>query len=154
MKNRNFPIDFLRTLGLFAIILAHVSPPLFISQLRSFDVPLMVILSGFVFALTKKTDETEFKLNTYIKNRFIRLVVPVWVFLSFFFPLVFISAQILNIPFPFDGPKILSTYLLWEGIGFVWIIRIFLMMSLFGPLFIKKIDIFIYLKFWRDNPIY
>ena len=142
MKERDFPIDFLRTLGLFAIILAHVSPPALISQLRSFDVPLMVVISGYVFAITKPTSENTFKLIPYVKNRFVRLAIPVWIFLSFFFILVFISSHVLNIPFPFGGAKILSSYLLWNGIGYVWIIRVFLMIAICGPLFIKKIEKF------------
>ena len=94
MKERDFPIDFLRTLGLFAIILAHVSPPALISQLRSFDVPLMVVISGYVFAITKPTSENTFKLIPYVKNRFVRLAIPVWIFLSFFHPCLYIIARI------------------------------------------------------------
>lgn len=41
-------IDFLKTLGLLLLILAHVDAPAFILQLRCFDVPLMVILSGIL----------------------------------------------------------------------------------------------------------
>ena len=53
---KSYPyIDFLKLLGLFCIILAHVNPPAIIMQIRNFDVPLMVILSGF---LASKSDVT------------------------------------------------------------------------------------------------
>ena len=44
--SRDSNIDFLRFIGLTAIILVHVTPPLLISQLRAFDVSLMVFVSG------------------------------------------------------------------------------------------------------------
>lgn len=43
-------IDFLKMLGLLCIMLAHVNPPQIIMQLRNFDVPFMVILSGMLAA--------------------------------------------------------------------------------------------------------
>ena len=48
IKERNIKIDFIKFLGLFAIILAHVGPNEKIFQLRNFDVPLMVFISGFL----------------------------------------------------------------------------------------------------------
>ena len=51
-------IDFLKTLGLFCIILAHVNAPGFVMQLRNFDVPLMVILSGMLAATSNRVKNT------------------------------------------------------------------------------------------------
>lgn len=52
MKQRYIYIDYLKIIGLFLVILAHVSPPLFINQLRSCDVPLLVIVSGYLASRT------------------------------------------------------------------------------------------------------
>lgn len=46
---RNTYIDFLRFIGLTLIILAHVKAPVWITELRCFDVPLMVFVSGISF---------------------------------------------------------------------------------------------------------
>lgn len=47
-KRRLYYLDFLKTVGLFCIIIAHVNPPNCIIAVRSFDVPLMVIISSFL----------------------------------------------------------------------------------------------------------
>lgn len=47
-ENRLIFIDYLKLLGLMCIILAHVCTNPIIMQLRSFDVPLMVMISGFL----------------------------------------------------------------------------------------------------------
>lgn len=52
-------IDFLKLVGLFCIILAHVGPPAVVMQLRNFDVPLMVILSGMLAANSQHLDKSE-----------------------------------------------------------------------------------------------
>ena len=49
IKKRDYQIDILRAIALFCIICAHVSPPSLLIQFRSFDVPMMVFLSGVVF---------------------------------------------------------------------------------------------------------
>jgi fucose 4-O-acetylase-like acetyltransferase len=52
IQSRDIRFDILKVIGLFCIILAHVSPPSLIFQLRNFDVPLMVMISGSVFYLS------------------------------------------------------------------------------------------------------
>ena len=52
-SNRDFRIDFLRWIGLTLIVLAHVKAPFGVTQLRSFDVPLMVFVSGLCFKTPK-----------------------------------------------------------------------------------------------------
>lgn len=47
---RDLYIDFLRFIGISLIILAHVEAPSGITQFRSFDVPLMVFVSGLSFS--------------------------------------------------------------------------------------------------------
>lgn len=80
---RELSIDLLRTIGLLCIVLAHVSPPKIVQQIRSFDVPFMVLISGILFRLSNNNNNNfSFK---YIYKRFIRLVLPVWVFLLLFF---------------------------------------------------------------------
>ena len=44
-------IDFLRFIGLSMVIFAHVGPPKLLFQLRNFDVPLLVIISGMAFLI-------------------------------------------------------------------------------------------------------
>ena len=106
------------------IILAHVGPPGIIFQLRNFDVPLMVIVSGMSFGLAFKGEQ----YSQYVWKRIKRLVFPVWIFLSIYFLFLFaLQADDLNFR------MVLSSYFLIGGIGYVWIIRVFLLVALLAP---------------------
>ncbi len=132
-KKRDYRFDLLRVLGLICIFLAHVSPPAIIKQLRNFDVPLMVIVSGAAFGLSTNN---KFIFSTYYKKRTLRLLAPTWAFLSFFFLYAYFIHFIRNKAFPFSIDKIIDSFLLLDGIGYVWIIRIFLLMIIVAPFFI------------------
>ena len=46
---RDNKVDILRALAILLVMLAHVSPPEWLMQLRTFDVVLLFLLSGGVF---------------------------------------------------------------------------------------------------------
>lgn len=123
---RDERIDLLRSIGLAMIILAHTQPPGFIFQLRNFDVPLMVIVAGMSFGLSFKGG----KYLPYLWNRVKRLVFPVWLFLSIYFISIYLTGNdfiVLNFN------KVMSSYLLIRGIGYVWVIRVFLLVAIVAP---------------------
>lgn len=107
------------------IILAHVGPPKLIFQLRNFDVPLMVLASGMSFALSYRQEG----YARYVWKRIKRLLFPVWVFLTGYFLFIYATGYI-SLP---DTHTIITSYLLTSGIGYVWIIRIFLSVALVAP---------------------
>jgi peptidoglycan/LPS O-acetylase OafA/YrhL len=125
-KERDVRFDGLRVIGLLAIILAHVNPPGLLFQLRNFDVPLMVLISGSVYALSSGIKKGYPK---YIWDRILRLILPTWVFLTFFFLFFWLQGH------AFTNKTILESYALLEGIGYVWIIRVFILVALILPLF-------------------
>lgn len=47
-RKRYIYIDYLKVLGLLLVMLAHVNCPSPLMQVRSFDVPLLVFVSGFL----------------------------------------------------------------------------------------------------------
>lgn len=123
---RDNKIDFLRFIGLSMIILAHVGPPAMLFQIRNFDVPLMVLVSGMSFGIAYRYES----YLRYFWKRIKRLVFPVWLFLTIYFVSVFLfrpSAEDLSLE------KLLSSYFLISGIGYVWIIRVFLLVALLAP---------------------
>jgi fucose 4-O-acetylase-like acetyltransferase len=134
MKKRNISLDGLRVIGLLAIILAHVGPPAWLFQLRNFDVPLMVFVSGAVYGLSSGRTKNYF---SYIGKRVQRLLFPTWIFLSFYFLFFLIVAKITHQPFPFTSGTVLTSYTLQSGIGYVWIIRVFVLVALISPLLIR-----------------
>lgn len=122
--NRYLYIDKLKTLGLLLIFLAHVSPPEFLFQLRNFDVILMIIVSCILFFLSRKQSS----FWDYILKRFKRLVIPTWIFLTIFFILSFLTGAYFNLK------VIISSFALHGGIGYVWVIKIYLLVAIILPL--------------------
>lgn len=59
---------------------AHVAPPVIVFQLRNFDVVLMVLVSAYLGLKSRKSE----KLIPHLVKRFKRLVLPSWIFISFF----------------------------------------------------------------------
>lgn len=127
VKSRDASIDLLRFLGLSLIILAHVRPPELLFQLRAFDVPLMLFVSGLAFS----GREPDFSVRFFCK-RIKRLVVPVYIFLTIYFLGVFLARQI-GVDFGVRIHHVVGSYLLMDGIGFVWVIRIFLIVGILTP---------------------
>lgn len=66
---RDKRIDILRGVAILFIILAHISPPNNLLQLRTFDVPLITMLLGMSFSLSTKEE----KYRVYLFKRFKRL---------------------------------------------------------------------------------
>ncbi|HBA5720984.1 TPA: acyltransferase family protein, partial [Escherichia coli] len=128
---RDVTIDILRVCGLLLIMLAHVNPPNLIFQIRTFDVPMMIFVSGVSYFLSKKADVSYF---SYAFSRFKRLVLPVWIFLFFFFLTIYLFRPV-NFLDLLSVKNILSTYML-NGFGYVWVIRVFLIIAILSPLYV------------------
>lgn len=128
--SRDSNIDFLRFIGLTAIILVHVTPPLLISQLRAFDVSLMVFVSGLA-ASNKIIND----YKSYFWKRTKRLVIPVWIFLALYIPFLEVISNLglLSVKSFLSADVIIDSFALRLGIGYIWIFRIFLMMMFLLP---------------------
>lgn len=127
---RDHRIDIMRAIGLLMIILAHSSPPALVFQLRNFDVPLMVVVSGLSFVSSHRPEP----FGSYVWKRIKRLAMPVWLFLLLFF----FGCAVLHEPYSLPSAKtIVGTFLFQSGIGYVWIIRVFLMVALMAPLLMR-----------------
>ena len=131
--NRDLRIDFLRFLGLSLVILAHVQAPFLLTQIRSFDVPLMVFVSGLT-----ASGKAISSFWQYVRNRSKRLIIPVWLFLVVY-TLPFFVLQKFFLPEQYlTGRMIVRSFLfLDESIGYVWIIRVFLLVMLLTPMITK-----------------
>lgn len=131
-KSRLPYIDFLKFIGLTGIILAHVGSPDAIMMIRSFDVPLMVIVSSLLAERSFQKYASSSTLK-YLVSRAKRLVLPTWIFLTFYFCIYAILSRRL-----FDVGYYINSYALTGyGIGYIWIILIYLYCALLIPLFAK-----------------
>lgn len=138
-SKRDIRLDLLKVLGLLCIILAHTEPPFFLDQVRMFDVPIMVIASGAAFKLSARGKKITFW--KYIKSRFLRLAIPAWVFLLIFFSLCYGIFEIVGTRYPFSAGTILSSFALLDGIGYVWIIRVFILVAISAPILRRLYDL-------------
>jgi len=140
MTTRNNYIDFLRFIGVFFIVLAHVNAPHTISQLRCFDVPLMIFISGLAFS----GKHVSASWKEFYFPRIKRLIIPVYLFLTCFFLLLYI----LNIRPSFY--EIADSYLLLNNgyVNYVWIIRIFLLIMIITPYLIRLNNNLSFQQFW------
>ena len=136
LQKRDPSIDLLRFIGLTMIILAHIGlsrSTSLLFQLRSFDVPLMVFTSGLAFS-----GRSTGAYLPFIGKRTLRLIVPVY---------LFVAAYILLNPIlsgwglvdEYSAKVIAGTFMLRlnPSIGYVWIIRVFLIVMLVTPLLLK-----------------
>lgn len=147
MQERDSYVDFLRGFGLLLIVIAHTFAPETIKSIRTFDVPLMVFISAICFKPLRGG------LLAYLFKRLKRIYIPVIIFLSIFFTVMCIPYFLFGKP-EFSLEKIIGSFLLLNSpsIGYVWIMRVFLLMAISIPLLFsltKKISFisFIFLIF-------
>lgn len=129
--HRDASLDFLRGIAILCVILAHVHPPDIVFQIRNFDVPLLLMVAGAAFSLRAAQHPDYWN---YLLSRVIRLVVPVWVFLAVFLFTTLLVFSSLGKPYPFTPWEILSSFALMSGIGYVWVVRVFLLVAIIAPL--------------------
>lgn len=123
-NNRNYSIDVLRWIALTGIILAHIEPPEFWFQIRQFDVPLMVFLSGICFSSFSSKHNS---YTNYCIKRFKRLIIPCWIFLTLYF-----SFNLLFHGKSFSGSHLIMCYTLTTP-WYLWIIRVLFLIALLSP---------------------
>ncbi len=133
MSKRNGSIDILKTLGLFFIVMAHSRGlPAWLDYFRNFEVILLVIISGLLFGKGKTIDNRKIYL-IYVRKRIVRLVAPTWIFLSCFFIILKIASVILSIQFPYTIWQIIDSYTMINGIGYVWIMLVYVWIAIGLP---------------------
>lgn len=131
-KERNKKIDWLRVVGTLLVILAHVDPPVFLNELRSFDVVLLVFISGMTF-----TYNTPNNYKKYYIKRVKQLLIPTYITLTILFLLSYLMVTILQRPLLHDWYTIINSYLFLDGVGYIWITRVYLMLSIIFPFLFK-----------------
>lgn len=124
---RNADYDLLRFIGISCIILAHVGVNSLIFQIRNFDVPFMVLLSGISYANFSSNNYLSY--IEYVKYRFIRLVMPAWIFLIFYDAVIYVHSG--QLPGRLELMKQIGL-IGGTDIG-IWIIRIFFSMAIIAP---------------------
>ena len=140
-KNRDFAIDIIRLFAIFLIILAHVSNvPEWLANIRRFDVPVMVFISGISFSYSKPI-ETKKDYFRYIWKRIKKLIFTAWIFITIYL-LYMIILKFCGYEMDLSFKNILFSYTFLGGVGYVWILRILFCMAILAPLVKLLLDKF------------
>lgn len=127
---RDPSIDILRFIAITGIIMAHSKPGALLTQLRGFDVILMVFLSA-VCVNGKKMATVN--LLDYFCKRGVRLILPVWIFLIFYYAGIYLVYYL-------PATKEIIASFVFLSDRYVWIIRILLLLALATPLLCRLSD--------------
>lgn len=131
MENRYNYIDFLRFIGLSLIILAHVHAPNIIHQIRCFDVPLMLFVSGLAYG----NKDVKSSWKQFYLPRIKKLLIPVYLFVMIDLAAYIITNRTLS------TQTVIRTFFLCEdgAVGYIWIFRVFILIMLVTP-FLSRIN--------------
>jgi peptidoglycan/LPS O-acetylase OafA/YrhL len=132
VKQRDLSIDIMRFLGVLSIMIAHANPPDWVFQLRNFGMPMLVVASGMAHAVIYQS--RPLVVGAFYRHRLSRLVVPTWIFMLFFFPLLYVVLHLVGKPYPFDLKSIIGSFTFYSGTGFFWIFKIYIILALITPL--------------------
>ena len=126
---RDPAVDLLRFIGISMIFLAHIGPPAALFQLRSFDVPLMIFVSGLSYSGRQVVGYASF-----VRKRLGRLLIPLYLFLTVYFLVMWLLSECGVVEW-FAARKVVGTYLLRlkPSINYVRIFRVFLIVMLLTP---------------------
>lgn len=135
MAIRNSLIDFLRGLAILAMILIHTTVFFYSDPIAAtlwnwsqLAVPIFLFCSAYLFV--KKDMQHEIRLFSYFKKRIMRLLIPYYIFLLLFIPLVFVLNQD-----KVSLQYILESIFLIGGVDINWLILLFLMIAILFPFF-------------------
>ena len=144
MIKRDYSIDLLRMFGTMSVIMAHVKPPELLYQIRAFDVVLLVIISGMSYS-----GSSQQSFFAYVKKRIKRLLIPTYKCITTLFLLCFVACLLVHKEQLYDFRSIFFSYILSDhGMGYIWIVKVYLIISLFNP-FIYRLD-----KLLIDNKFF
>ena len=132
IEGRECFIDYLKTFGLFCLFLAHVGAPSLIHELRGFDVPFLVFISGYlaVPSLSRKSSS-----SAYLMKRILRLAVPAWIFLCVFY----LCMVLVGVTPPIE--EVIRSFLFQRNSGLaggVWIIWVYIACAIISKAYASR----------------
>lgn len=138
---RDMRLDFMRAFGTLTIIVPHVLSPNILVQIRAFDVVMLVFVSGMSYAYQAMCNKQSYGYYQYIKKRCKKLLIPTIILIFAVYCSVNIVSIALSNGVYYSVQDLVKSLLLFEdGIGYVWIIKVYLGLALIAPLIWKYID--------------
>lgn len=140
-KSRNLNLDIMRLAGVMIIMIAHASPPDWLFQIRNFGTPLLIVASALTYSVIYQ--HKPINSLPFLKKRLGRLCIPAWMFLTIFFSLSAFATLITGREYPFEIKEIIASYAFYNGIGFVWILKVYIILAFLTPLalYLRSLDL-------------
>lgn len=133
IRERNTVVDTLKAVGILCVVFAHVNPPWYLFDIRTFDVCMLVFASGMTLKYHAGT-WTDYFL--YIQKRFRRLIVPTWSFILFYYLLSGILCRN-NPQWSFSVSDCIQSFTFTGGMGYIWIVRVYFLLAIISPIVVK-----------------
>lgn len=135
MKERHLEIDLLRGVAIIAMILIHTTyyflsdkTALTLWNYSQFAVPVFIFCSAFVFFHRSYTF-TFYSFVLFVKKRLVRLLIPYYIFIAVFIPLVYYFE-----PKKINGQYILENIVSIGGIDINWLVLLFIQFAIVMPI--------------------
>ncbi|HSA83778.1 MAG TPA: acyltransferase [Patescibacteria group bacterium] len=150
MNSRNQTIDNLRGFSLIVMILTHatgyfpsgtLSFPIW--NWSNFSVQIFVFCSVYLFI--KKYEDKAMQVITFLKKRFIRLLIPYYLFLIFFLPAIYFAE-----PWKVTPRYIKYSLAVIGGVDINWLVLLFLSLTIVLPIFLwsyRKVKVIFWMFF-------
>ena len=126
---RDAKIDIMRAVGTLLVMLAHVTLPDTLQKIRSFDVVMLVFISGFSFSYRKSST-----YGTYLWQRVKKLVLPTYAIITALFIVAFGACAAVGRQQLFSWDMIWKSYVFADGIGYIWIVKVYMLIAAASPL--------------------
>lgn len=132
---RYFEIDALRGLAMLSMVIIHTNAYFrdikiadFLWDANQFAVPVFIFCSAYIFFKKQRPFNHVSGWFFYIKQRFIRLLVPYYIFAG-----VYIFLTLLKEPTKITASYLTQSFFLVGGIDINWLILLFLIFSFIMP---------------------
>lgn len=137
---RDARLDFMRALGTLTTIVPHVLSPDLLVQIRTFDVIMLVMISGMSFTLQNQSGKTQNYLY-YLKRRIVKLLKPTFILIIVVVTSMNFGSVLMSKEMSYGVEDVIKSILLFEeGIGYVWIIKVYIAMAVIAPIAMKAVE--------------
>lgn len=126
LNDRDARIDYIRVIGTLLVILAHMGVPVLLQNIRTFDVVSLVFISGYSFMFHEHND-----FYQYIIKRMTKLLIPTYLLLIILFVSVYIGSLAFGFHNPFSLDIMIHSFIFLDsGIGYIWIVKVYLITAI------------------------
>lgn len=138
---RDRGLDLSKFIGMTGIIIAHCNNiPVWIDYIRHYEVITLILVSAVLYSRSFIQKKEYEGLILSISRRIKRIVFPTWFFVSVVIGSLFIASLITNRPFPYDLNTIIESYAMINGIGYVWIMLVYVFIGIGMPFIVIGIN--------------